>query len=641
MGNKKSKKAPNIYDRIENLLYKTYKNTGLEFTDNEITNFKLRIMDSERYFNSNFDYFIFFNNYLFKEQLSILYENFNQIIEVANKNPEKPLCILVDFDDESDYIFQGFNIEFDSLFTIIFEKLEIPILIFFDMTNTDSIYIFDFFKQIIENVELYKYNRKFDCLYFLLPNTDYFSKNENALYYISNKAFNDDEEITDDMFDVVNEYSDSVFLHEDIEKFINCSYPKNISNNRFEKMLNRINPNFIKMFICFNFDLEFDVLHSLNSENLEKIEFILNNCERNNIVINFCYSLNSNNLNNFEKIIIGNISYILKQICFIFFKIKSTQSILGIKINLKIKEEDEISNLIKLSSRNYDYINNAHNSTRKEMKSKREKEKEKIHNYFYDSQYNNIFEILTFDISTILNNFVEFPLISEEKEIKPKKDNRRLSEFYEYTYNQMVSSSNKNDKKISVGINNLKGFKKDDKKNANNDNDTINNKNKLNSLPSEIIDYEKKHSNDYCASLSNDKNKSRKLFKKLNIEFNEISPVNKENVEIVKYFSSSDQVGKEEQKVIKLDHNLHSEKLLLNWEDPIKKTKQEIDSIKKRNKEFNNFKNLMNNCNLFSSLREWNILISLQNMFIEDIASKSYKIEKSNINFIDYMQKLH
>ena len=75
------------------------------------------------------------------------------------------------------------------------------------MTNTDGNFMFDFFRQIIENVELYKYNRKFDCLYCLLPNTDYFCKNENALYYISNKGFEGEGKIGEEIYDLRKEYS--------------------------------------------------------------------------------------------------------------------------------------------------------------------------------------------------------------------------------------------------------------------------------------------------------------------------------------------------------------------------------------------------------------------------------------------------
>lgn len=623
MGNKKSKKEPTIYDRIESFLFKSFKNTGLEFTENEIINFKLRILDAERYFNSNFDYYIFFNNFLFKDQLTTLYENFNQTIEIANKTPEKPMCILIDFDDETEYIIQGASLEFDSLFTIIFEKLEIPVIIYFDMTNTDSIYMFDFFKQIIENVELYKYNRKFDCLYFLLPNTDYFCKNENALYYISNKAFNEDEEISEEIFDVPNEYSDSIFLHEDIEKFINCNYLQNISNKRFEIMVKRIKPKFTKMFICFNFDLDFEFLYSKNSENLEKINFLLNNSERNILVINFCYSLNCNNVNNFEEIIVENISFIIKQICFIFFKVKSLQSILGIKINLKIKDEEEIANLNKLSSRNYDYLNNPLISSKREMRSKREKEK--IQNYFYDSQYNNIFEFLAFDISSIFNNYFEFPLTDEDN--KFKKDGTSQNELYGSTCSKITYNNSKDKNQKDLNVKN-------------------NNKNKLNNFPSEIIDYENmKYPNDFNDPLSFNNNKKKnlkkqKFYKKLNIEFNEISPVNNENMEIVKVLPNEKE-EKEEQKVINLDHNLHSEKLLIFVDDPSKKSEKEVELIKKRNREFNNFRNILNNSNKFSALKEWNILMTLQNMFIDDVANKSYKIEKSNINYTDYLQKIH
>ena len=550
MGNKKSKKKI-INDKIENLLTQTYKNTGIDFTENEIVNFKLRIYDSEKYFFSNFDYFIFFNNYLFKEQLAILYDNFNHIIEKASHG--KSLTLLIDFDDESDYLNQGSNIEFDSLFTIIFERLEIPTLIYFDMTNVDNYYVGDFFRQIIESVELYKYNRKFDCLYFLLPNTDYILKNENSLFYLSNKTLkNKVNYYSDGIYEIVNDYTEAIFLNQELEKFINCTYPKNISNQNFEKFLTEIKPIYIKTFIMFDLECDIDSLEYLNKDNFIKLKFILNLGIINCLVIFFNFKLDSSNLEIFENKILKNIHYILRKILFYFYECKIEESVLGIKFNLKIKTEEEMADLNQLSSRTYNFNNNYGNNSARECKSARDlkskREKEKILNYFYDSSLKNIFEILTFDFTTIINNNLNFP--------------------------QFKRNRSKKNKKIS---------------------------------------------------------------RKINIEFNELSCINKNIPEVVKY--SSDSMDGQT-KIVKLDYNLHSEKLFLFWENT-ENDQEEFNRNKIRNSEFNNLRNIINNHSKFKKLNQWNILITIQNMYLEDNIRKNYKIEKSNINLEDYLAKIH
>ena len=56
------------------------------------------------------------------------------------------------------------KIEYESLFTIIFEPLEIPTALFFLMTNHNDKTISYFFSQLYENIYLNKGNRKFDII---------------------------------------------------------------------------------------------------------------------------------------------------------------------------------------------------------------------------------------------------------------------------------------------------------------------------------------------------------------------------------------------------------------------------------------------------------------------------------------------
>jgi hypothetical protein len=638
-------------------LIQTYKNTGIDFSENELVNFKLRILDSEKYFYTNFDYFIFFNNFLFKEQLAILYDNYNQIIEKANKNPEKPLTILVDFDDESDYIMQGTNIEFDSLFTIIFEKLEIPTLIFFDMTNTESEYVSDFFKQVTESVELYKYNRKFDCMYFLFPNTDYFLKNENSLVYMSNKSLKEKINFhNDEMFEILNEYTDAIFLNSQIEKFINCTYAKNISNLKFINFLKEVKPTFAKMLITFDLNCSFVSLESTNADNFRTIKFLLNTSEANCLVIFFNINLDSNNLEYFESTVLTNFNFVLKKIIYYFSSSKFNESALGIKFNLKVKKEEEVAELNKMSSRTYNinnlnfydnYASNSHRDVKSARESKTKRDRDKIYNFFYDSQNKNVFEILTFELTTIINHFIDFFELIPENKLQEDKANEQqysniiIQSIYDYCSNNNYgvpinnNSMNNGNKYIN---NNLKEKNKTENFNNQNQNNRRNNKTSNLNVDRKIKINGKSSSRSISDAKKN--KKVEKIRRKLNIEFNEITPVYKEIEEIVKYSTDPNYVGGNP-KIIKLDHNLHTEKLFFYWEKPFDKKEKDFKFIKQRNSEFNNLRNIIGNYYKFNKLNEWNVLLNLQNMFLEDNIRKTYKIEKSNINLEDYLQKIH
>ncbi len=661
MGNKKSKKSTAVYDKIENLLMQTYRNTGIDFSENELVNFKLRILDSEKYFYSSFDYFIFFNNFLFREQLAILYDNYNQIVEKANKYTEKPLSILIDFDDESEYIMQGNKLELDSLFTIIFEKLEIPTLIFFDMTNAECSYVEDFFKQVIESVELYKYNRKFDCMYFLFPNLDYFVKNENSLVYLTNKSLKGKiNYFSDCIFEIINEFSNAIFLNEEIEKFLNCTYPKNISNRKFETFLSEIKPTFAKNFLTFELNHNLEDLDNINIDNFHKVKLFLNICQANCFVIFFNFTLDMNNLEFFEKTIINNIKYVLKKIVFYFTTSNINESILGIKFNFKIKGENEISELAKLSSRsfNINYYNNYSSNSQRENISAREykskRDKDKIINYFYDSDTKNLFEILTFELTSIINKFMDFSQFDSDKrkeDITSEDYSSIIKDIHDYSSNNFNKFGNYNNN------HNMKNDKEKNRK-ENKSNMDINKNNKdnhnteINKNGTLIYNYHptdqkgnqrvivKSPRKDLNYEERKNKKKEEKFTRKLNLEFNEITPVYKDVQEIIQYSSDSN-YDRGIPKIIKLDHNLHSEKLFFYWEKPEDNKENKLLKVNQRNKEFNNLRNVISNCFKFNKLNEWNILLTLQNMFLEDYIKKSYKIEKSNINLVDYLQKIH
>jgi hypothetical protein len=278
MGNIKNKKQG--VEEYEKLILDTFKNTGMEFTQKDLLGFKLKIHDLENYFHYKFDYFVYFNSYIFRQRLSILYDNFGEKIEEA-ASKKNSLSILVDFDDnEVSYLAQGSKPDFDPLFTVIFEKLEIGVILFFNMTNLDDNYIKEFFTQMIESIELYKYNRKFDCIYMLLPNTDFFVKNNVGIFYITNKKLN-----SKNISEFKNKYITAIFGQENQNNLIQCKYPKIEVNDFFETFIERANPTFVKLMINFIFVTDANNFHSLNEEQFDTLIYVTNKSPLINLII--------------------------------------------------------------------------------------------------------------------------------------------------------------------------------------------------------------------------------------------------------------------------------------------------------------------------------------------------------------------
>ena len=163
--NKNKEEPPIKMDKIETLLFNTFQNTDIDFNYKEILTIKLRVHDAEKYFIREFNCLIYFNSYIFQQRLNILYENYSSNVEkflkkTIEQNISTNFLILVDFDDETEMPQQGYfcgnyeinndgnlvesnnpettnlatfstKIEYESLFTIIFEPLEIPTALFF------------------------------------------------------------------------------------------------------------------------------------------------------------------------------------------------------------------------------------------------------------------------------------------------------------------------------------------------------------------------------------------------------------------------------------------------------------------------------------------------------------------------------
>ena len=172
------------YEKKLEFLQLSFKNTGVVFTEKELINLKLKVTDAEKHFGTVFDYFICYNSFLFQERVHQIYDNYNFMIESFKKSRIK---LIIEFDSETEN--ENTKLEYDTLLTVALEKLEIETIIYFDFTNTDNVYSDNFFSQLIDSIDMYKYNRKFDNLYFLLSNIDYIVKYEGFLMYCKFKDY--------------------------------------------------------------------------------------------------------------------------------------------------------------------------------------------------------------------------------------------------------------------------------------------------------------------------------------------------------------------------------------------------------------------------------------------------------------------
>ena len=143
MGAKQVRKTEGVL--INRMLFEAFKDTKFEFAEKEVMKLKLRFKDAESYFNRKFDYVLFFNNLMFHEGVSTLYDNYSAKIESFTEK-KKIFYLFVDFDDENDAFDKGYDLEFDSLFSIVFEKLEINNVAFFSLLNASKNYLKCFFE---------------------------------------------------------------------------------------------------------------------------------------------------------------------------------------------------------------------------------------------------------------------------------------------------------------------------------------------------------------------------------------------------------------------------------------------------------------------------------------------------------------
>ena len=274
---------------IERFLYESYRKIDVDFTFNEVTTLKLKLTDDKFYFHTEFSFLLFFNNSIFTENINQIYKNFNTKIESfinnSTSSDKKLFNVLIIVDDEIESLKSGSKIDFDGLFTIAFEKMEIFIMLFIDVTNCHIEYVNEFFKQLCENSILYRSGRKFDCIYILLPNTDYVVKNSQTISFITTRNdYNLGENENSSLYDLFN--------FESFGNFLKCKYPPTSSNNQFSKFIRKVKPKSTSTAIYIDFNLEiadfpnenlyqFICIENLTSESCENIFYIYINSDFN------------------------------------------------------------------------------------------------------------------------------------------------------------------------------------------------------------------------------------------------------------------------------------------------------------------------------------------------------------------------
>ena len=281
---------------IERLLYESYRKIDVDFTFNEVTTLKLKLTDDKFYFHTEFSFLLFFNNSIFTENINQIYKNFNTKIEsfINSSSNKKFFNVLLIIDDEIETLKSGAKIDFDGLFTIAFERMEIFIMLYIDVTNCHPEYVNEFMKQLCENSILYRSGRKFDCVYILLPNTDYIVKNSQTITFVTTRNdYNLFEEEENNLYELLN--------FDSFSNFLKCKYPPTSSNNQFSKFIRKVKPASTCSAIYIDFNFEISEFPNENLYQFISIEILTSECPEN---IMYIYINNDFNYNpNFDLFI--------------------------------------------------------------------------------------------------------------------------------------------------------------------------------------------------------------------------------------------------------------------------------------------------------------------------------------------------
>jgi len=479
---KKNKEEPVVkLDKIEQLLFDTFQNTDIDFNYKEVLTIKLRVHDAEKYFIREFNCLIYFNSYIFQQRLNILYENYslnaeNFLKKTISQKISTNFLILIDFDDETEMPQEGYfagnyeinndgndienqennneenntnlvtysnKIEYESLFTIIFEPLEIPTALFFLMTNHNQKTLSYFFSQLYENIYLNKGNRKFDIMYFLLPNLDFFVRNEGYTIYIVNQSNQFDESLdilSNYTVKYSNQYTESIYCSLYFKEMLNVNYDKN--NVYGNSIINSFLKNIIEPSFCQS-------IYKFNTNIISQFEDFVIEYERDIEIINLLISLSNVNtiiirLDNFSQTEqkIEGITQMIKKLLLMHDKAKFPKSVLIIRLLCLEKFEDN-NNKEKMSIKLYNLVKELINdsfvfSTRERLR------KNIIECFYYYKEENN--EIKKEDIidNDELNTSHENINTKKSTMVKYKKDkifctyflgDKQIHKMKRYIYN--------------------------------------------------------------------------------------------------------------------------------------------------------------------------------------------------------------
>ena len=485
---------------IERLLYESYRKIDVDFTFNEVTTLKLKLTDDKFYFHTEFSFLLFFNNSIFTENINQIYKNFNTKIEsfINSSSNKKFFNVLLIIDDEIETLKSGAKIDFDGLFTIAFERMEIFIMLYIDVTNCHPEYVTEFMKQLCENSILYRSGRKFDCVYILLPNTDYIVKNSQTITFVTTRSdYNLFEEEENNLYELLN--------FDSFSNFLKCKYPPTSSNNQFSKFIRKVKPVSTCSAIYIDFNFEISEFPNENLYQFITIEILTSECPEN---IMYIYINNDFNYNPNFDLFINKVMSSFDQAT---DKFKDRGVFLKIKI-LLVNSSDPKRNKAFLSTNllsGYSYKNNTNtNNNKNENKFKLKDVETKVHELIckkFQKKTENLpyNSTLIFQFNEILNNNNTSKKESKQskyrkttikyKFTKPKQANKKeyesliLALAKKNYLNKLFNKDNIKENKINLKLLQFLGVKKikenDDlinDKNINNDKNDDNKKNNNN-----------------------------------------------------------------------------------------------------------------------------------------------------------------
>lgn len=485
---------------IERLLYESYRKIDVDFTFNEVTTLKLKLTDDKFYFHTEFSFLLFFNNSIFTENINQIYKNFNTKIEsfINSSSNKKFFNVLLIIDDEIETLKSGAKIDFDGLFTIAFERMEIFIMLYIDVTNCHPEYVTEFMKQLCENSILYRSGRKFDCVYILLPNTDYIVKNSQTITFVTTRSdYNLFEEEENNLYELLN--------FDSFSNFLKCKYPPTSSNNQFSKFIRKVKPVSTCSAIYIDFNFEISEFPNENLYQFITIEILTSECPEN---IMYIYINNDFNYNPNFDLFINKVMSSFDQAT---DKFKDRGVFLKIKI-LLVNSSDPKRNKAFLSTNllsGYSYKNNSNtNNNKNENKFKLKDVETKVHELIckkFQKKTENLpyNSTLIFQFNEILDNNNTSKKESKQskyrkttikyKFTKPKQANKKeyesliLALAKKNYLNKLINKDNIKENKINLKLLQFLGVKKikenDDlinDKNINNDKNDDNKENNNN-----------------------------------------------------------------------------------------------------------------------------------------------------------------